>query len=139
MQNSRPVMLVEDDNVDAMMVKRAFKDLEIANQLVHVVNGERALEYLRDSTNVKPCVIFLDLIMPRMNGIELLKIVKADEILKSIPVVVLTTSKEDQNVIESFKFGVAGYIVKSLDNKKFTEAIRTINLYWILSELPCVG
>jgi len=132
-------MLVEDDNVDAMMVKRAFKDLEIANQLVHVVNGERALEYLRDSTNVKPCVIFLDLIMPRMNGIELLKIVKADEILKSIPVVVLTTSKEDQNVIESFKFGVAGYIVKSLDNKKFTEAIRTINLYWILSELPCVG
>ncbi len=138
MQNSRPVMLVEDDNVDAMMVKRAFKNLEIANQLVRKLNGEQALEYLRDS-NAKPCVILLDLIMPRMNGIEFLKIVKADEILKSIPVVVLTTSKEEQNIVESFKFGVAGYIVKSVDNKKFTEAIRTINLYWILSELPYVG
>jgi len=138
MQNSRPVMLVEDDNVDAMMVKRAFKDLEIANQLVHMLNGEQALEHLRDSTNVKPCVILLDLIMPRMNGIEFLKIVKTDEILKSIPVVVLTTSKEEENIVESFRFGVAGYIVKSADEKKLTEAIRTINLYWILSELPCV-
>jgi len=138
MQNSRPVMLVEDDNVDAMMVKRAFKDLKIADQLVHKLNGEQALEYLRDDSNTKPCVVFLDLIMPRMNGIEFLKTVKADEILKSIPVIVLTTSKEEQNIVESFRFGVAGYIVKSADEKKFTEAIRTINLYWILSELPCV-
>ena len=138
MQNSRPVMLVEDDNVDAMMVKRAFKDLEIANQLVHMLNGEQALEYLRDESSSKPCVILLDLVMPRMNGIEFLKIVKADEILKGIPVIVLTTSSEEQNIVESFRFGVAGYIVKSVDEKKFTEAIETINLYWILSELPCV-
>ena len=138
MQNSRPVLLVEDDSVDAMMVERAFKDLKIANQLVHKLNGEQALEYLRDNSNTKPCVVLLDLIMPRMNGIEFLKIVKADEILKSIPVVVLTTSKKEQNIVESFRFGVAGYIVKSVDNKKFTEAIGTINLYWILSELPCV-
>ena len=138
MQNSRTVMLVEDDSVDAMMVKRAFNDLKIANQLVHTLNGEQALEYLRDESSAKPCVILLDLVMPRMNGIEFLKVIKSDEILKSIPVIVLTTSQEEQTVIESFKFGVAGYIVKSADNEKFTEAIRTINLYWILSELPCV-
>ena len=138
MQNSRTVMLVEDDSVDAMMVKRAFNDLKIANQLVHTLNGEQALEYLRDESSAKPCVILLDLVMPRMNGIEFLKVIKSDEILKIITVIVLNTSQEEQNVNESFKFGVAGYIVKSADNEKFTEAIRTINLYWILSELPCV-
>ena len=138
MQNSRPVLLVEDDSVDAMMVERAFKDLKIANQLVHTLNGEQALEYLRNKSDIKPCVILLDLVMPKMNGIEFLKIVKADETLKSIPVVMLTTSREEQDIVESFKFSVAGYIVKSVDEKRFTEAIGTINLYWILSELPCV-
>ena len=139
MQSSRPILLVEDDNVDAMMVKRAFKELKVANELVHTTNGEEALQYLTNESNIKPCVILLDLIMPKMNGIEFLKIVKANEILKSIPVIVLTTSKEEQNIVESFELSVAGYIVKSVDNKKFAETIKTINLYWILSELPCVG
>ena len=138
MRDSRPILFVEDDSVDAMTVKRAFKDLNIANQLVHTVDGEQALEYLRSESNKKPCLILLDLNMPKMSGIEFLKIVKADETLKRIPVVVLTISKEEQDIVESFKFGVAGYIVKSVDSKKFTEAIRTINLYWILSELPSV-
>ena len=74
--------------------------------------------------------------MPKMNGTEFLKIVKTDEALKKIPVVVLTTSSEEEDIVESFKFGVAGYIVKPVDYKKFVEAIRTIDLYWTLSELP---
>jgi CheY-like chemotaxis protein len=129
-------LLVEDDNVDAMTVGRAFKELKILNPLVHRTNGEEALEYLKDESNVQPCIILLDLNMPRMNGIEFLKIAKADDVLKKIPVVVLTTSKEERDIVESFKLSVAGYIVKPVDYKKFVETIRTIDLYWTLSELP---
>ncbi len=95
MRSLKPVLLLEDDNIDAMSVIRAMKDLKVANSLVHVVNGEKALEYLLDSNNVKPCVILLDLNMPRMNGIEFLKVVKTDSELKCIPVVALTTSRAD--------------------------------------------
>ncbi len=139
MRSSKPILLVEDDREDAMTVKRAFKDIKVTNGLIHVVNGEEALEYLRSESNKKPCVILLDLKMPKMDGIEFLKIAKADEGLKKIPVVMLTTSKEEQDVVESFKLSVAGYIVKPADYKKFVEAIRTINLYWTLSELPNMG
>ncbi|MFQ6034733.1 MAG: response regulator [Sedimentisphaerales bacterium] len=136
MRNYKPVLLVEDDNVDAMTVKRAFKDLKVLNPLVLTANGEEALQHLRDESNKKPCVILLDLNMPKMGGIEFLKVVKADDVLKKIPVVVLTTSKEESDIVESFKLSVAGYIVKPVDYKKFVEAIRAIELYWTLSELP---
>jgi len=136
MRNSKPVLLVEDDSVDAMTVKRAFKDLKVLNPLTHRTNGEEALEYLRDKSNERPCVILLDLNMPKMNGGEFLKVVKADDVLKKIPVVVLTTSKEEYDIMESFKLSVGGYIVKPVNYTKFVEAIRTIDLYWTLSELP---
>jgi CheY-like chemotaxis protein len=136
MKNSRPVLLVEDDSIDAMTVRRAFRDLKVTNRLDHRLNGEEALAYLRDPSNQRPCVILLDLNMPRMNGIEFLKVVKADPQLKTIPVIVLTTSHEEQDGVESFKLSIAGYIVKPVDYKKFVEAIRTIDLYWTLSELP---
>ncbi len=139
MRSSKPILLIEDDNVDVMTVERAFRDLKIANQLVSTSNGEQALEYLRTNGNKKPCVILLDLNMPKMNGTEFLKIVKTDETLKKIPVVVLTTSSQQQDVVESFKLGAAGYMVKSVDYGKFVETIRTINLYWTLSELPSNG
>ena len=136
MRNCKPVLLVEDDTIDAMTVRRAFKDLTVANSLAHALNGEEALAYLRDETNERPCVILLDLNMPKMNGTEFLKIVKADPSLKRIPVVVLTTSNEERDIVESFRFSVAGYIVKPVDYRKFVEAIQTIDLYWTLSELP---
>ncbi len=140
MRNSKkPILLIEDDRLDTMIVERALKDLKVTNPLVNGANGEEALKYLRDEANKKPCVILLDLNMPKMNGIEFLKITKADEVLKKIPVVVLTTSKDEQDVVESFELGVAGYIVKSADYKKFVETVRTINLYWTLSELPDRG
>ena len=136
MKNLKPILLVEDDSVDAMTVKRALKELNVTNQLVHSIDGEQALEYLKVDDNKKPCVILLDLNMPKMNGIEFLQAVKKDEKLKKTPVVVLTTSKEGNDVTTSFRFSVAGYMVKPVDYKKFVEAIRAINLYWTLSELP---
>jgi len=132
-------LLVEDDDVDVMTVKRAFNDLKVTNQLVSTGNGEEALEYLRGQSNTKPGVILLDLNMPKMNGIEFLKTVKTDEALKKIPVVVLTTSGAEQDVAESFNLGVAGYMVKSVDYVKFVDIIRTIDMYWSLSELPLNG
>lgn len=139
MKSSKPILLVEDDNVDVMTVKRALKDLNIKNQLVRTANGEEALEYLKNNGNKQPCIILLDLNMPKMNGIEFLQIVKADDALKQIPVVVLTTSSQQQDIIESFKLNVAGYIVKSVDYAEFTEAISAINMYWTLSKLPSNG
>ena len=139
MRNSKPILLVEDDKLDAMTVKRALKDLDINNQLVCTANGEEALEYLNNNGNKKPCIILLDLNMPKMNGVEFLQIVKADDTLKMIPVIVLTTSSQQQDIVESFKLSVAGYIVKSVDYAEFTEAISTINLYWTLSKLPSNG
>ncbi|MGA2324120.1 MAG: response regulator [Sedimentisphaerales bacterium] len=136
MRSFKPILLVEDDTVDAMTVKRALKDLHVSNTLVRVINGEQALEYLLNSANIEPCVILLDLNMPKMNGIEFLKIAKADDKLKYIPVVVLTTSKADQDRFECFNSSAAGYIVKPVDYKGFVEAIRILDLYWTLSELP---
>jgi len=132
----KPVLLIDDDTVDAMAVERAFKDLRIANRLVRATNGEEALKYLRSEVNEKPCIIVLDSSMPKMNGIEFLRIVKTDKALKRIPVVVLTTSKEEQHIAESFELGVAGYMVKVADYEKFVKTIGAIDLYWTLSELP---
>jgi len=136
MKNSKPILLVEDDNVDAMMTQRALNDIKVTNEMVHKIDGKDALDYLRDETALKPCVILLDLNMPRMNGFEFLKIIKAEPVLKRIPVVALTTSDADQSVVESYDLGVAGYIVKPVDYKQFVEAMRILDLYWTLSELP---
>lgn len=136
MRNDTPILLVEDDDIDALLVRRAFGELEIADQLVREVDGIDALEYLRDAANRKPRVILLDINMPRMNGFEFLKVVKADDQMKRIPIVMLTTSDVDQNVCDGFDLGVAGYIVKPVSFLKFVEAMKTLNAYWTLSRLP---
>ena len=136
MRSSKPILLVEDDSVDAMTVERSLNDLKVTNPLVRTNDGEEALVYLNDPANESPCLILLDLNMPKMNGIEFLKTAKADEQLKQIPVVVLTTSDEQRDVVESFQLSVAGYMVKSVDYKKFVDTIRVIDLYWTLSRTP---
>jgi len=136
MRSSKPILLVEDDRLDAMIVRRALSDLKVTNELVHTANGEEAVEYLRNEENKRPCLILLDLNMPKTNGVEFLRIIKADKVLKRIPIVVLTASTEEQDVIETFKLSVAGYIIKPVDYIKFVEAMRTVALYWTLSELP---
>ena len=136
MKNNRPILLVEDDKIDAMTVKRAMKDLKITNLLTHVYNGLEALDYLKNLSTEKPCIILLDLNMPKMNGIEFLKIIKKDESFKKIPVVVLTTSNAEKDKTESFNLSVAGYMLKPVDYKQFVDVIKDINLYWTISEIP---
>lgn len=136
MKNNEPILLLEDDKVDAMTVTRALKEVNVKNKLIIVENGEEALEYLHNEKNEKPCIILLDLNMPKMNGIEFLKIAKNEEGIKSIPVVVLTTSKADQDRLDTFKFSVAGYMIKPVNYMQFVDTVKTIKLYWTLSELP---
>jgi len=136
MKKNLEIMLVEDDTVDVMTVKRALKDINVANHLIVASDGEEALTYLMDDRNKRPGIILLDLNMPRMNGIEFLTAAKKNGVLKGIPVVVLTTSREDQDKVDSFDLGVAGYMVKPVDYVQFVEVMKTINLYWTLSELP---
>jgi CheY-like chemotaxis protein len=132
----KPILLVEDDTVDAMAVKRAFNYLHVKNELVHVTNGEEALEYLKNKDNAKPQVILLDLNMPRMNGIEFMKIAKADDNLKNIPVIILTTSKAEQDRVETFNLGIAGYIVKPVDHENFIDVMSKVHQYWEMTVFP---
>jgi len=143
MRENIPVLLVEDDPVDVMTVQRAFRKNNITNPLFVVGNGEEALAYLRHegpygdvATYPRPGLILLDLNMPVMSGTEFLKVIKMDADLRSIPVLVLTTSHEERDRVESFDLGVAGYIIKPVEFEKFVEAVRVIRMYWTLSELP---
>lgn len=133
---NKPILLVEDDQVDAMTVQRALRELHVTNPLVRRENGEEGLAYLRDAGVAPPCIILLDLNMPVMNGIEFLQAVKRDPLLKAIPVVVLTTSAEQQDKVNSFNLGVAGYMAKPVDYRQFVEVVRSINTYWTISEMP---
>lgn len=136
MRQDKPILLVEDDEVDVMSVRRALRDLKVTNRLYHVSNGEEALDFLHNPENERPSIILLDINMPRMNGIEFLKIIKQDPDHRQIPVIVLTTSRADMERYESFSTGAAGYMVKPVEYKQFVEVMRAINLYWTLSELP---
>ena len=136
MQPLKPILLVEDDNVDAMTVRRAMRDLQAGHAVIHSINGEEAMKYLTTSDMEKPFLILLDLNMPKMSGIEFLKVIKANHELKTIPIIVLTTSKEKRDVLESFELGTSGYMVKPVDYSKFVEILGKIMTYWSASELP---
>lgn len=135
MLNSKPILLIEDDRVDAMTVKRALKELGAANQLVHTTDGEEALKHLGNQANDPPCVILMDLNTPRMNGMEFLQIIKADEALKHIPVVVMSTSNEPKDVDELSRLGACRYIVKSVDYGEFVESLHDVEQLWTSPEL----
>ncbi len=135
MQSNDPILLVEDDTVDAMTVRRALKDLHVANEIVHANNGEEAIDYLSNPENQRPCIILLDMNMPKMNGIEFLKEAKSREDCSQIPVIMLTTSTNDNDMVESFNLNVADYIVKPIDYRKFVDTVQTVEAYWRLSRL----
>lgn len=139
MRSRRPILLLEDDDIDVMTVRRALRDIKVTNELVIAEDGEKGLDYLRDPDAEKPCIILLDLNMPRMNGLEFLHAVKQKPVLRRIPVVVLTSSQQEQDRVKSFDLGIAGYMLKPVNYQQFVEIVRTIDLYWTLSELPPPG
>ncbi|PSB29508.1 two-component system response regulator [filamentous cyanobacterium Phorm 46] len=136
------ILLVEDDEVDVMNVQRAFKKSNILNPLYMAANGLEALAVLRQENQIEPAMpqsrrlILLDLNMPKMNGIEFLRELRQDESLRSIPVIVLTTSNEDRDKVEAYNLNVAGYILKPVTFSNFVEVMSTLNRYWMLSEIP---
>jgi len=131
------ILLIEDNPDDAGLTIHALKKHNLANNLLHLHDGEEALDYLFSSEMMHiPKVILLDLKMPKVDGMEVLRRLKSDERRKIIPVVVLTSSREDRDVIESYKLGVNAYIVKPVDFDKFAKAIAEIGFFWLLLNQP---
>ena len=131
------ILLVEDDEVDVMNVKRAFERNKITNPLYTAENGLDALEKLRNDhiPGVRRLVL-LDLNMPRMNGIEFLRELRSDPALRGTPVVVLTTSDDERDKVEAYNLNVAGYLLKPVTFINFVEVMATLNKYWMLVEMP---
>jgi two-component system, response regulator len=142
-QSEVEIVLVEDNPNDAELALRALKKNNFANRVVHIADGEEALDYIfsrgayRNQNNLAPKVIILDLKLPKVDGLEVLRAVKEDLRTRVIPVVVLTSSKEEQDMVESYRLGVNSYIVKPVDFEKFVAAVRDLGLYWLLlNQLP---
>lgn len=139
MSSSRPlnILLVDDDEIDVMNVRRAFDKGRITNPLFVAEDGERALEMLRSGeVPAERRIVLLDLNMPRLNGIEFLRVIRADPVLRSLPVVVLTTSDDDRDKIDAYDLNVAGYLLKPVTVGTFVEVMAAVNNYWTLVELP---
>jgi CheY-like chemotaxis protein len=130
------ILLVEDDDIDAKIVERAFYKLRIANPIIRAKDGVMALELLKDGTVSRPYIVLLDLNMPKMGGLELLKELRADINLKNSIVFVLTTSKDDEDKIAAYNQNIAGYIVKERLQNGFDELVKLLDYYWRIVELP---
>jgi len=140
----RIILLVEDNADDEFLTIEALRENKINNQIVVAHDGAEALEYLfgtgkyaNHDSHIIPQMVLLDLNLPKLNGIEVLKQIRSTELTKFVPVVILTSSREDQDLIRSYNFGANSYIRKPVDFEQFSEAIRQLDLYWlVLNELP---
>jgi len=131
------ILLVEDDEVDVMNVRRAFERNNVSNPLYVAGNGLEALEMLRDDSVPRDRrLILLDLNLPKMNGIEFLQALRSDPELASTPVVVLTTSNDDQDKIDAYNLNVAGYLLKPVTFSNFCDRMAALDKYWTLVEMP---
>jgi CheY-like chemotaxis protein len=134
------LLIVEDDDVDVMNIKRALKKNDLSMPIDRAANGLEALEFLNQkfqaSGTVDKLVILLDLNMPRMNGIEFLRAMRNDERFRVVPVIVLTTSDQQKDLEAAYNLNVAGYIVKPVEFQNFVEAIKIVSCYWSLCAMP---
>jgi CheY-like chemotaxis protein len=131
------ILLVEDDDVDVMNVRRAFQRAHVSNPLHVASNGLEAIELLRgDTLPLDRRLVLLDLNMPRMNGIEFLRAIRADDALRSLPVVVLTTSNDERDKVDAYNLNVAGYLLKPVTFSDFVDLMAALNKYWMLVEMP---
>ena len=133
------VLLVEDNPDDEELTRLAFDECHLANELVVVRDGQEALDYLFSTGRYAGCdiaelpqVVLLDLKLPKVDGLEVLQRVRSDERTKRLPVVVLTSSKEEQDLIDSYSMGASSYIQKPVDYLQFVEAVRQLGLYWLV-------
>lgn len=134
-----PILLVEDNPVDVDLTLRAFKRRKLANEVLVARDGEEALAWIPrwEAGEVRPAVILLDLKMPRVDGLSVLRALKAHPLLHCIPVVILTTSKEDKDVMAAYELGANSYIVKPVEFEKFMDVVQQIELYWcVFNEKP---
>jgi two-component system response regulator len=142
MINHVEVLLVEDNVHDAEMTIRSLKKVNLANNLVHVKDGEEAIDFVfaqgkfagRDM--IQPKVILLDIKMPKVDGIEVLRRIKANDATRNIPIVIMTSSKEEQDIISSYELGVNSYVVKPVDFEGFAKAVSQLGMYWLLTNQP---
>ena len=139
----KPILLVEDDPRDLELTLVALERSQLANEVIIVRDGEAALEYLNRAGEHEgrpegnPAVILLDLKLPKVNGLEVLQTVRTTEALRSIPVVMLTSSHEETDVLRSYQLGVNAYVVKPVEFKQFVEAIADLGIFWaVLNEPP---
>ena len=144
--NEVEILLVEDNPHDAEMAIRALKKNNLANNVLHVTDGVEALDFIfargtysGRKIETGPKIILLDLKLPKVDGLEVLKAVKSDERTKIIPVIALTSSTEESDIIESYRLGVNSYIVKPVDFDKFVEAIKGLGYYWLLLNKSPIG
>jgi two-component system response regulator len=136
MKNVVEILLVEDNPNDAELTIRTLKKYHLANNLKHLEDGQEALDFLFSEKAGMPRLILLDLKMPRVDGIEVLRKIKSDMKLKVIPVVILTSSKEEKDIVESYKLGVNAYIVKPVDFDQFVKAVSQLGLFWLVLNQP---
>ncbi len=143
MHELKTILLAEDNRKDVELTLEAMAENNLANQVIVVKDGVEALEYLHCEGNYKlrkrgnPAVILLDIKMPRMDGIEVLRRIRSDAALKRIPVVVLTSSREEKDLINTYDLGVNAYVVKPVDFQQFIEAVKQIGSFWaVINELP---
>jgi two-component system, response regulator len=136
MENAIEILLIEDNPHDAELTIRTLKKNNLANNLLHLEDGQEALDFLFNNLNEMPKLILLDLKMPRVDGIEVLRKLKADEKKRVIPIVVLTSSKEEQDIVESYKLGVNAYIVKPVDFDQFVKAVTQLGFFWMVLNQP---
>ncbi|MFD0988938.1 response regulator [Mariniflexile jejuense] len=128
------ILLIEDDMIEIMKLNRAVSTLKLNHKIIEANNGEEALKVLEKKEDL-PDIILLDLNMPKINGIEFLTILKNDDVLKYIPTIILTTSSNQRDLLECFKIGIAGYILKPLKYEDYVVKIEKLLNYWSISEL----
>ncbi|TFG29480.1 response regulator [Candidatus Thorarchaeota archaeon] len=144
--SSKKILLVEDSTDDVLLTLRALQQANILNEVIIARDGQEAVEYLTGegqyegrNTSDAPVVVLLDLKMPRMGGLEFLRRIRSITALKLLPVVILTSSKEDQDICESYNLGANSYIQKPVDFDQFVQAIRTLGLYWLVLNVSPPG
>jgi two-component system response regulator len=134
--NSKIILLVEDNPDDEELTLRALRKNNIVNEVIVARDGESAVDYL-SGNQVLPQVVLLDLNLPKMNGLDVLRHIRAEERTRLLPVVILTSSKEDEDILNSYALGANSYVRKPVDFAQFIEAVRTLGLFWLLmNEVP---